>query len=65
MDHYIYISRGENQPWRLGKFYADSRFARLDNGHGFVNELLGLAKQPCQVYSFQPSQLSSPGTFKI
>jgi len=42
------IFRGENQPWRLGKFYADSRFARLDNGHGFVNELLGLSKQPCQ-----------------
>merc|ERR1719430_2422976 len=41
------IFRGVNQPWRLGKFYADSRFAFKDNGHGFVNELEGLSQQPC------------------
>ena len=43
-----FIIRGVNQPWRLGKFYADSRFAFKDNGHGFVNELEGLSQQPCQ-----------------
>jgi len=42
------IFRGKNQPWRLGKFYADSHFAFKDNGHGYVNELEGLADQPCQ-----------------
>jgi len=42
------VFRGVNQPWRLGKFYGDSRFAFKDNGHGFVNELEGLSQQPCQ-----------------
>ena len=43
-----FIIRGVNQPWRLGKFYGDSKFAFKDNGHGYVNELEGLAQQPCQ-----------------
>ena len=42
------VFRGVTQPWRLGKFYADSRFAFKDNGHGYVNELEGLSQQPCQ-----------------
>jgi len=42
------IFRGENQPWRLGKFYGDSRFARGDGGRAYINELIGLSKQPCQ-----------------
>jgi len=42
------IFRGTNQPWRLGKFYSDARFAFKDNGHGYVNELEGLSQQPCQ-----------------
>jgi len=54
------IFRGVNQPWRLGKFYADSRFAFKDHGHGFVNELEGLSQQPCMQadlhMSFQLSQ---------
>jgi len=41
------IFRGVNQPWRLGKFYGDSRFAFKDHGHGYVNELEGLCQQPC------------------
>ena len=43
------MSRGDTQPWRLGKFYADSRFARGEGGKAFVHELVGLASQPCQV----------------
>ena len=46
---YLY-RRGENQPWRLGKFFADSRFARSEGGTAYVNELKGLSKQPCQVF---------------
>jgi len=42
------VFRGHNQPWRLGKFYSDARFAFKDNGHGYVNELMGLSEQPCQ-----------------
>jgi len=42
------IFRGENQPWRLGKFFADSRFATKNNGDGYMNEIMGLSKQPCQ-----------------
>lgn len=42
------IFRGENQPWRLGKFYSDSRFARGHGGQDYKNELIGLSKQPCQ-----------------
>ena len=42
------VFRGTNQPWRLGKFYSDARFAFKDGGHGFVNELEGLSEQACQ-----------------
>ena len=54
------IFRGKGQPWRLGKFFSDSRsqhksllfikppqfrFAFKDGGHGYVAELEGLAEQ--------------------
>ena len=42
------VFRGTNQPWRLGKFYSDARFAFKDGGHGFANELEGLSEQACQ-----------------
>ena len=50
------VFRGVNQPWRLGKFYADSRFAFKDNGHGYVNELEGLSQQPCQMADLRVSE---------
>ena len=52
MGNFDEFIRGANQPWRLGKFYSDSRFAFKDGGHGYVNELEGLAEQPCQVLCF-------------
>jgi len=42
------IFRGKNQPWRLGKFFGDARFATKNNGEGYKNELIGLSQQPCQ-----------------
>ena len=50
------VFRGVNQPWRLGKFYGDSRFAFKDNGHGYVNELEGLSQQPCQKVDLKISE---------
>ena len=42
------VFRGTNQPWRLGKFYSDARFAFKDGGQGYANELEGLSEQACQ-----------------
>ena len=50
------VFRGVNQPWRLGNFYSDSRFAFKDGGHGYVNELEGLAQQPCQKADLRVSE---------
>jgi len=57
------IFRGVNQPWRLGKFYADSRFAFKDHGHGFVNELEGLSQQPCMQADLHMSNQLSRNLF--
>ena len=50
------VFRGTNQPWRLGKFYSDARFAFKDGGHGFVNELEGLSEQACQKADLRVSE---------
>jgi len=50
------IFRGVTQPWRLGKFYSDSRFAFKDKGHGYVNELEGLSEQPCMAVDLHVSE---------
>jgi len=42
------IFRGLGQPWRLGKFFADTRFAWGNGGTAYKNELVGLTQQPCQ-----------------
>jgi len=42
------IFNGEGQPWKLGRFFGDSRFAMGKNGTAYKNELLGLSKQSCQ-----------------
>ena len=50
------VFRGTNQPWRLGKFYSDARFAFKDGGHGYVNELEGLSEQACQKADLRVSE---------
>jgi len=42
------VFKGKNQPWRLGMFFGDPRFAVRENqtNHGSENELEGMCSQP-------------------
>ena len=37
--------QGKDQPWRLGKFFGDPKFAVGENGEGFEKELAGVVVQ--------------------
>ena len=40
------LFQGKDQPWRLGKFFGDPKFAVGENGEGFEKELNGVVVQP-------------------
>ena len=40
------VFEGKGQPWRLGKFFGDVKFAVGDHGEGFEKELEGAVLQP-------------------
>ena len=42
------LFEGKEQPWRLGKFFGDPKFAVGESGEGFMKELEGCVVQPAQ-----------------
>ena len=42
------LFEGKEQPWRLGKFFGDPKFAVSERGEGFMKELEGCVVQPAQ-----------------
>ena len=42
------LFEGKEQPWRLGKFFGDPKFAVGESGDGFMRELEGCVVQPAQ-----------------